>query len=261
MKSPIKWVGSKRQLAKYIVSMIPQHICYVEPFVGGGSVLFEKDRSKVEVINDLDSNLINFYKVMQNKKDELIDKIDNSLISRELFLEYRSSNWNELEEVERAFRFYYITKCSFGGLFRFNQKGECNSPFASSPSPKAKSSLHSANTEKSIKEGFNRLKGVLIENLDYKEIVKKFDKEDTFFFFDPPYDTDYSYGVKFDYDELLNICRNIKGKFILTLNGELYDKFKEFNIIETEVNYSVTCKSGDNKKKEIIISNFNIDFH
>ena len=54
MKSPIKWVGSKRQLAKYIVSMIPQHVCYVEPFVGGGSVLFEKNRSKVEVINDLE---------------------------------------------------------------------------------------------------------------------------------------------------------------------------------------------------------------
>ena len=103
-------------------------------------------------------------------------------------------------------------------------------------------------------------KGVLIENIDYKEVVKKFDKEDTFFFFDPPYDTDYSYGIKFDYDELLDVCRNIKGKFILTLNAELYDKFKEFNIIETEVNYSVTCKNGDNKKKEIIISNFNIYF-
>lgn len=258
MRSPIKWVGSKRQLAKSIVEMIPHHTCYVEPFVGGGSVLFEKDRSKVEIVNDLNSNLINFYKVMQNKRDELIDRIDNSLVSRELFLEYRNSNWNELEEVERAFRFYYITKCSFGGLFRFNQKGECNSPFASSPSPKAKSSLHSPSTEKSIKEGFNRLKGVLIENMDYKEVVKKFDKEDTFFFFDPPYDTDYSYGIKFDYDELLDVCRNIRGKFILTLNGELYDKFKEFNIIETEVNYSVTCKSGDNKKKEIIISNYKL---
>lgn len=256
MKSPVKWVGSKRQLAKEIVKMIPEHICYVEPFVGGGSILFEKDRSKVEVINDINGNLINFYKIMQNKSEDLIYRIDNSLISRELFMEYRNSNWNELDDIERAFRFYYITKCSFGGLFRFNQKGECNSPFASSPSPKAKSSLHSHNTEKSIREGFKRIKGVLIENIDYKEIVKKFDKEDTFFFFDPPYDTDYSYGIKFDYDELLDICRNIKGKFILTLNSELKDKFDEFYILETEVSYSVTCKSGCNKKSEIIIKNY-----
>lgn len=256
MKSPIKWVGSKRQLAKDIVKIMPRHTCYVEPFVVGGSVLFEKERSKVEVINDIDGNLINFYKVMQNKKDAITNKIDNSLISRELFLEYRNSNWNELDEVERAFRFYYITKCSFGGLFRFNKKGECNSPFASSPSPKAKSSLHSTNTLKSIEEGFERLKGVLIENMDYKELIKKFDKEDTFFFLDPPYDTEYSYGLKFNHDELLEVCRNIKGKFILTLNAELYDKFKEFNIVETEVNYSITCKDGDNKNVELIITNY-----
>src|SRR5574344_2184345 len=97
MNSPIKWVGSKRQLKKEIVSLFPQHITYVEPFFGGGSVYFEKEPSKVEVINDYDSNVINFYKVLQSNKDELLNKINNSLISRELFLEYRSSNWKDLE--------------------------------------------------------------------------------------------------------------------------------------------------------------------
>ena len=256
MNSPIKWVGSKRQLKKEIISLFPQHTTYVEPFFGGGSVFFEKEPSKVEVINDYDSNVINFYKILQTNKEELLNKIDNSLISRELFMEYRASNWNELEPIERAYRFIYILKCSFGGLFRFNQKGECNSPFAGSPSPKAKSSLFSKNTEKALKDAHKRLQGSIIENGDYKEIVKRYDTKDTLFFFDPPYDTDYSYGVKFNYDELLEVCRGIKGKFVLTLNEELKDKFNEFNIKNVEVNYSVTCKGGDNKKGEIIIMNF-----
>lgn len=256
MNSPIKWVGSKKQLKKKIVELFPEHITYVEPFFGGGSVYFEKEPSKVEVINDYDSNVINFYKVLRNNKDNLLEKIDNSLISRELFMEYRSSKWDELDSLERAYRFIYILKCSFGGLFRFNQKGECNSPFAGNPSPKAKSSLFSKNTEKSLQDAHKRLKNAIIENGDYKEIVKRYDTKDTLFFFDPPYDTDYSYGIKFDYDELLDVCRNLKGKFILTLSANLEDKFKEFNILYNEVNYSVTCKSGDNKKSEIIIKNF-----
>lgn len=259
MNSPIKWVGSKKQLKKDIVKMFPKHTTYVEPFFGGGSVFFEKEPSKVEVVNDYDRNVINFYRVLQRDKDKLINKIDNSLISRELFMEYRNSKWDELEPVERAYRFIYILKCSFGGLFRFNQKGECNSPFAGSPSPKAKSSLFSKNTEKALQESHKRLQNAIIENGDYKEIVKRYDTADTLFFFDPPYDTDYSYGVKFNYDELLEVCKEIKGKFILTLNQELDYKFKEFNIKYTSVNYSVTCKEGDNKKGEIIITNYEVN--
>lgn len=256
MNSPIKWVGSKKQLKKEIVALLPKHITYVEPFFGGGSVFFEKEPSKVEVINDYDSNVVNFYRVLQSDKDKLLNKIENSLISRELFLEYRNSICTELDDLERAYRFIYILKCSFGGLFRFNQKGECNSPFAGSPSPKAKSSLFSKNTEKSLQEAHKRLQNAIIENGDYKEIVKRYDTKDTLFFLDPPYDTDYSYGVKFNYEELLLVCRALKGKFILTLNEELKDKFKEFTIVESVVNYSVTCKGGDNKKTEIIIMNF-----
>lgn len=258
MDSPIKWVGSKRQLRKDIVELIPEHICYVEPFFGGGSVYFYKQPSKVEVINDYDSNVINFFKVLQNEEsgEKLLNKIENSLISRQLFLEYRASEWDKLEPIEKAYRFYYIIKCSFGGLFRFNKEGVCNSPFAGSPSPKAKSSLYSSRSLNTIRKAHKRLQKSIIENGDYKEIIRRYDKDTTFFFLDPPYDTDYSYGVKFDYDELLEVCRSIKGKFLLTLNSELRDKFLEFNIIDKEVNYSVTCKKGDNKQKEIMITNY-----
>lgn len=254
--SPIKWVGSKRQLRKEIVSLFPEHICYVEPFLGGGSVFFWKEPSKVEIINDYDNHIINFFKVLKNNEEELMLKIKTSLISRALFLEYRQSRWEELDDVERAYRFYYIIKCSFGGLWRFNQKGECNSPFAGSPSPKAKPTLYTPNSLKSLEKAHKRLQNAIIECDDYKTIIKRYDQSNTLFFLDPPYDTDYSYGVKINYKELLEECKNIKGKFLLTLNSELKDMFSEFNIINTEVNYSVTCKGGDNQKSEIIITNY-----
>lgn len=254
--SPIKWIGSKRQLRKEIVELFPEHTCYVEPFLGGGSIFFWKEPSKVEILNDYDDHVVNFFKVLRDNENELMHKIEGTLISRSLFMEYRESNWNELEDIERAYRFYYIIKCSFGGLWRFNKQKECNSPFAGSPSPKAKPTLYTKNSLNSLWRAHKRLQNIIIESGDYIDVVRRYDRQDTLFFLDPPYDTDYSYGVDFDYDNLLEVCRNIKGKFILTLNYEMLDKFSEFNIAETEVNYSVTCKGGDNKKKEIIITNF-----
>lgn len=254
--SPIKWVGSKRQLRKQITDIFPEHTCYVEPFLGGGSIFFWKEKSNVEIINDYDDHIVNFFKVLRDDKEKLLDKIENTLVSRTLFLEYRQSNWLELDSIERAFRFYYIVKSSFGGLWRFNQDGECNSPFAGSPSPKARPTIYTKNSLETVKKAHKRLQDAVIECDDYRNIVERYDKPDTLFFLDPPYDTEYTYGVSFDYDELLEVCKNIKGKFILTLNGEMQGKFKEFNIVETSVNYSVTSKSGDNTKKEIIITNY-----
>lgn len=254
--SPIKWVGSKRRLRKQIVELFPEHTCYVEPFLGGGSVFFWKEPSKVEVLNDYDNHVVNFFKILRDNEEELMGRIENTLISRKLFMEYRQSNWKELDSVERAYRFYYIIKCSFGGLWRFNQQGECNSPFAGSPSPKAKPTPYTKNSLNSLKKAHKRLQGAIIESDDYVSIVKRYDRVDTLFFFDPPYDTEYSYGVSFDYDELLEVCRSMRGKFILTLNYGMIEMFSEFNITKTEVNYSITCKGGDNKNKEIIITNF-----
>lgn len=254
--SPVRWVGSKRQLRKDIVSLFPDHVCYVEPFFGGGSVFFWKSPSKVEVINDIDDHVINFFQVLQTDKDKLLERVENTLISRSLFEKYRLSDWDNLDDIERAFRFYYIIKSSFGGLWRFNSSGQCNSPFAGSPSPKAKPTIYTKHSINNIKKAHKRLQGAIIECDDYKEVIKRYDRKDTLFFLDPPYDTDFSYNVEFDYDELLEICRSIKGKFILTLNYDMYHKFREFNIAETEVHYSITSAKGCNKSREIIITNF-----
>ncbi|MHA1143680.1 MAG: DNA adenine methylase [Candidatus Helarchaeota archaeon] len=254
MNSPIKWVGSKRLLRQKIVSLFPSHQCYVEAFFGGGSVFFHKKPSRIEVINDNNQLLITFFRVIKDDLGIFLKKFEYALVSRDLFMEYRESNWNELDDIEKAFRLYYIIKCSYGGLFRFNKEGRCNSPFASTPDKKAKSSLFTGLDL--VKKAHKRLQNAIIENLDYKDLMKRFDRPTTLFFLDPPYDTDYSYGIKFNYDELVKVLRGIKGKFILTLNRDLVNKFSGFHVIPTEVNYSVTCKKGDNMREEMIILNY-----
>lgn len=260
MKSPIKWMGGKSKSVKTILPLIPDHECYVEPFFGGGWIYFAKEPSKVEAVNDVNGELINFFEVLRTKKEELLSNFEFALKSRELYLEFRKNqNLDILSDVERAFRFYYIIQNAFGGMYRMNKKGECNAAFVSSPRKEAQGSFW--DLEK-IKEAHSRLKTTIIENRDYKDLIKIYDKENTFFFFDPPYDTDLKYNGEsnFDYDVLLQTCRSLKGKFILTLNGEMRDKFKEFYILENNVAHTINgWKGKENNTKEIIIANYEIN--
>lgn len=250
-------MGGKSKSVKTILPLIPEHKCYVEPFFGGGWIYFAKEPSKVEAINDINGELINFFEVLRTKKNEFMSQFEFALKSRELYLHFRQNmNLDKLSDVERAFRFYYIIQNAFGGMYRMNKKGECNAAFVSSPRKEAQGSFW--DLEK-IKMAHERLKNTIIENRDYKDLIKIYDKEYTFFFFDPPYDTDLKYnGISsFNYDELLDTCRNLKGKFLLTLNGEMKDKFKEFNIIENKVAHTINGWEGkDNDRKEIIVLNY-----
>ncbi|MEX2684711.1 MAG: DNA adenine methylase [Candidatus Sigynarchaeota archaeon] len=265
MDSPLKWVGSKRLLKRRICSLIPRdHDTYVEPFVGSGAVFFFKNStrmnnepkpSKLEVLNDIDALLINFYKVIQDPRtfNEFLERLDCTLVSRDLFMEYRQSDWNTLDPVERAFRMYYIVKTSFGGLFRFNQEGKCNSPFASTPDKKARSFLFK---KEPLIAAHDRLQGVVLLDLDYAAVLEKYDSPSTFFYIDPPYETDYAYNKPFDHDALARRCKRLKGRFVLSLNSSFSDRFAEFSIETIKVNYSVTCKPGDNAWSEIIVKNY-----
>ena len=83
MKTPITYYGGKQTMLKYILPLIPEHIIYTEPFCGGCAVFFAKEPSKYEVINDINSELVNFYRVMKSNFDELQLKVDATLHSRE----------------------------------------------------------------------------------------------------------------------------------------------------------------------------------
>ncbi|MBN2153006.1 MAG: DNA adenine methylase [Candidatus Lokiarchaeota archaeon] len=265
MDSPLKWVGSKRLLKRRICSLIPRdHDTYVEPFVGSGAVFFFKNSTRMgnepkpsdlEVLNDVDALLVNFYRVLQDPTSfkKFLDRLDSTLVSRDLFMEYRASEWGTLAPIERAFRLYYVVKTSFGGLFRFNQEGKCNSPFASTPDKKARSFLFK---REPLLAAHDRLKGVVLLDLDYAPVLDKYDSPNTFFYIDPPYETEYAYNKPFDHDVLARRCKHLKGRFLLSLDSSFTDHFTEFSIEKVHVNYSVTCKPGDNAWSEIIVRNY-----
>ncbi|HLE27998.1 MAG TPA: DNA adenine methylase, partial [Anaerolineales bacterium] len=108
LNSPFKWVGGKSRLRKPILDLLPEHTCYVEPFAGAAWVLFGKPPSEVEVLNDLDQELIAFFRVVKEKPEELMASFEWELVSRAEFERLANLEPTQLTDVQRAHRFYYL---------------------------------------------------------------------------------------------------------------------------------------------------------
>ena len=104
MRGPLAYIGGKRAIAKAIIAVLPKHITYVEPFAGGAQVFFAKEPSKVEVLNDLDFELINFYRVAQVHYEELIRYMRFTIVSRRYYELLKAINVDALTDVQRASR-------------------------------------------------------------------------------------------------------------------------------------------------------------
>lgn len=188
-KSPLAWVGGKSKLTSTIIPLIPKHSCYVEVFAGAAWVLFRKEPSKVEVINDINGDLITLYRVIQNHLEEFVRYYKWSLISREEFDRLQRVDESTLTDIQRAARFYYLVKNAFGAKI----VGQCFG-VASSSKPR----LNLLRLEEDLSEAHLRLSRVTIENLPYDQLIKRYDGKDVFFYIDPPYwdcENDYGKGL------------------------------------------------------------------
>lgn len=242
---------------------MPQHTQYCEVFAGALWVMLEKPLSKLEIINDINNDLINFYKVIQNKEkcNELINRLYFIPKSREIFDEYdiKIKNKSYKDDIDHALMFYYLLKLVFGGRFDRVKKSFCI------PNDGRKNINYDKFPDDFL-ELHERLKDVFIEKQDYKYILDKYDREDGLFFLDPPYldTTEHNYGVNFDikeYTTLRNKLIKLKGKWILTCNDniELRNLFSTFNIQNNEVHYSVSGSSEACKRyNELIITNYKL---
>lgn len=264
MDSIINYLGGKSKLASQIVNIIPKHKCFIDLFGGAAWILLAKPRevSKVEVYNDLDSSLVNMFKVIKDPEIhlELASKFDNLLISREIFENLKNMKRETSTDVEWAFRFLYLNKWSFSS----RRKSDDSYNFGYS---KVRQPSSADKISDKISELYNRLKATYIENLDYNIIIEKYDSQDSLFFVDPPYiipdvDTNYykhNMNKESDHNNLQYRISNIKGKFILTLpDTELYQSlYKDFNIINSKVYYSSgNVSNSEGNRKELIITNF-----
>jgi len=251
-RGPLPYVGGKTRLAREIIALFPKHTTYVEVFGGGGQVLFRKPPSDVEVYNDIDGDLVNFFRVCQWHHEELVRCLRFSLISRAWHKIYKSTPPESLTDVQRAARFFYLQKNSFGGLIRTQQfhYGVTHPPnFNPKRIPEILDSAH------------RRLQGVQIESLPYEQLLAKYDRETTLFYLDPPYWKRKLYRFNFseqDFVLLAERLASLKGRFILSLNDdpEVRRIFSAFHIGETSIIYTAKSKTHA-RFQELLITNFN----
>jgi DNA adenine methylase len=190
----IAWPGGKRRLAKVLLPMIQSrpHTCYVEEFAGGGSMLFMRQPAKVEILNDVNSDVVNLNRVLKHHLEEFIRQFKWALTSRQMFEWAKETPPGILTDIQRAARFYYLQKLSFGGKVT----GQTFGTAASSPSR-----LNLLRIEEDLSQAHLRLARVCIEHLDWHTCLEKYDRDYTLHFMDPPYWETEGYGVAFLLDE------------------------------------------------------------
>lgn len=227
LKSPVNRIGGKYYLSNWIAEKIPQHTLYCEVFSGAAHLLFAKEPSQVEVINDIDSHLVDFFKVIRDTvKCQMLTKfLDYMPYSRSLWQEIRT-NWKQgnipQDEIERVAQWFYLNRTCFSG-------DQLRGGFAV-PSITGRNPAQSFRTAITTFEDIaRRLRNVTVENLPYAECIKRYDSEDTLFYCDPPYlNSEHYYGNCFsqnDHYRLAELLHSIKGKAMVShCQNSLYDE-------------------------------------
>lgn len=259
VKSPLAgWFGGKYQLSKKIIDRIPEHKCYAEPFSGAAWVLFRKEESECEVVNDINVDVVNLYRVVQNHLEEFAKQFKWILISRKEFERRWLENPETLTDIQRAARFYYLQRNAFAG--RVTQ-GKPSFGTGTTRSPR----LDLLRYEEDLTEAHLRLINAYIENLPYSDLIAKYDRKHTFFYLDPPYwdcEEDYGKGIfgKEDFQKIAHQMAGIKGKFLLSINDrpEIREIFSDFNIEQVTVTYSCSRKTRP-KVSELFITNYDYE--
>lgn len=251
MVGPLSYIGGKNRLAKKILSILPEHTTYAEPFAGGAQVLFHKTPSNVEVLNDLDFDIVNFFRVCQWHYGELVRYLRYCLASRVLHGMHAATNPATLTDIQRAGRFFYLQKNSFGGLV-LKQKFHYGVTQPPNYNPERIPEI--------IERAHRRLQRVQIESLPYERILEKYDRPTTVFYLDPPYWERKLYRHNFsekDFIALEQRLRGLKGKFLLSLDDhpEVRKLFQNWRLLPVEIAYTAQRKVGK-RYGELVITNF-----
>lgn len=248
------WLGGKRALAGKLTAIIEAtpHVRYVEPFVGmGGVFLRRRAKPKLEVLNDINRDVVNLFRILQRHYQQLLDVLKWQVCSRAEFQRLCQVDPETLTDLERAARFLYLQRAAFGGH-------AVNRHFGIDFSGGARFNL--TKLVPLLEEVHERLAGVLIERLPYAECIKRYDsRPGTLFYCDPPYwgNTD-DYGKDIfspsDFELLRDMLAGIQGRFILSINDtpEIREIFAGFSFEEVGLNYRLSGKVT--AARELIIS-------
>ena len=268
----VKWVGGKRQLMSSIMEVMPASInkyTYVEPFVGGGAVLFHI-QPKNAVINDYNPELINVYNVVKENIDELIADLRKHKNESEYFYNIRkldrTGNFNKIDKVCRASRLIYLNKTCYNGLYRVNSAGEFNSPFGKHKNP----NIVNEAVLRAVSLYLNS-NNIQIFNSDYNDILKGLEIN-SFVYIDPPYHpisessnfTGYVQGGWNALDQigLKEACDDLtkRGiKFLLSNSASAFikDLYREYNIGVVKAIRTINVDAGKRGEiDELLVRNY-----
>lgn len=248
----LRYPGAKYKIADWIISYIPEHKVYVEPYAGSLAVLLNKERSHIETINDINGDVVNLFKVIRNYPNELEELLYWTPYARE---EYNGSFEETNNPIEKARRFCIQCWMGFGASNAY-KNGFKSGQQDKSPNP----SKGWAELPAMVKITAERLRGVQIENLPALDVLKRYNTPDVFLYLDPPYYPDkrkgylYKYEMdKMDHEEMLKqICKH-PGKILLSgYDNDLYNYYlKGWNKESKEVQ-----AEGGTKRREFLWMNY-----
>lgn len=250
---PAAWLGGKSRLAKRICAILAAspHTAYVEPFIGMGGVFLRRAmKPKVEVINDINGDIVTLFRVLQRFPDALLKELKWKPSMRSEFNRLKETRDCDLLDIERAARFIYLQRLAFGGKVSHQSFG------VSSESAQSFSLKKLAPRLDRLRD---RLDNVVIENLDWLEVITRYDAPATLFYLDPPYwggESDYGSGVfiRGDFQRMADKLRSIKGSFLLSINDrpEIREMFEWADMEEVSVTYSVAAGANSSAPELLI---------
>jgi len=255
VKPLIPWVGGKTRIVKEILRRIPIHTCYVEVFFGGGSVFFAKPPSRCEVVNDINAELVNLYRVVQQRPWTLLAEMEWELVSRGRFDDCKAQNVAALTPVERAARFYYLVKNAF--CARMSRTPDFGTSATRPPH------YNPFTVARDVGLAWVRLARVTVERKDFRDLIPRYDRPETFFYLDPPYvEKPGCYTDDFtevDHRDLAKELTAVEGKWLLSYNDAplIRDLYKDFKVDAIQTRYTLGQISGKwRSARELLIRNY-----
>lgn len=248
------YIGGKRQLAKTIIACIEKipHETYAEPFVGMGGVFFRRRLApRAEVINDRSGDVATFFRVLQRHYLPFVEMLRWQVTSRREFERLARTDPSTLTDLERAARFLYLQRTTFGGKVAGRSFGV---------DPRAPGAFDVTKIVPMLEELHGRLSGVTVECLDWAEFITRYDRPGTLFFLDPPYwGSERDYGKEMfdraEFERLAAALRGLQGRFLMSINDvpAVRETFAGFRLRPVKVTYTV-ARGRTRRAGELIVS-------
>lgn len=251
---PASYIGGKKQLAQKLAAIMEQipHGTYAEAFVGMGGVFFRRQLApRCEVVNDRSGDVATLFRILQRHYPQFMETLKYQVTSRREFERLIACDPSTLTDLERAARFLYLQRLSFGGKVAGRSFGVDTTGGAR---------FNVSRLGAVLEDVHERLSGVIIENLDWREFITRYDRPETLFYLDPPYygnETDYGQRVfaRSDFPAMAKRLAEIQGRFVLSLNDrpEVRQIFSDFHITDVPLTYTIRGGQGKDVREVIIM--------